>query len=210
MFRLIIVTFLYFLGSFSFAQNEKYVPAEEPERILKELQNVSKATSSIEASFTETKHIAILTTPQVAKGKMYYKQENKMKWEQKTPFEYIILINGDQLRIKDNGKEKHFQDGGKIASKVNGFMMSLIQGEYQDNNAYDSEFLTSKNNYLVVLDPKVKSLSKVYDKLELYFSKQDLRLFRMEFYETGGDQRSVEFYDQKYNSTINESIFQNL
>lgn len=206
----ILLTFLTAVFISSFVAQDGFKEIKNPSAVLAKLQEVSKATKTISTDFTETKHIAVLTTPQIATGKMYYKQQDKMKWMQQKPFEYIILINGEQLRIKDNGKEKSFSEGGKIASRINKFMMGLIQGDYQDSRGYTSKFFESGDRYLVELTPTVKSLSKVYDKLELYFDKKEYRLHRIKFFEASGDLRDVEFHDQIYNGKIEESVFQNL
>lgn len=195
---------------FSFIQEEKFKEVKNPEALLSKLKELASKTTTIQASFKEEKHLAFMDEPQEASGKMFYKKEDKMKWVQEKPFEYIILINGEVLKIKDNGKEKSFDESSKVASRINKFMMGLIQGDYQENKAYDSRFLESNSQYLIELTPKVKSLQKIYEKLELYFDKKDNRLQGIEFFETGGDLRSVKFYDQVYNGKIDDQVFLNL
>lgn len=194
--------------AFSFVNEQKFTKVENPETLLKKLQQVSKETNNIQSDFTEKKYIAVLNEPQIAKGKMFYQKENKMKWQQNTPFEYIILINNNNLQIKDNGKV--YDKGSLISSKISGFMMGLIKGDYQDSKEYTTHFFQSGKQYKVELIPEVKQLSKVYSKMNLYFAKDTYRLQQIEFFEAGGDRREVDFYNQKYNQPIDKSVFEKL
>lgn len=207
LFKLTVFLLVAFL-TISFVNEEKFTKVENPATILKKLQEVSGNTNSIESDFTEKKYIAVLNEPQIATGKMFYQKENNMKWQQNTPFEYIILIKENDLQIKDNGKV--YDKGGLMASKVSGFMMGLIKGDYQESKEYKTQFFQSEKQYMVELIPEVKQLSKVYSKMKLYFTKENYRLVQIEFLEAGGDRRVVDFYNQKYNQTIDKSVFEKL
>ena len=176
---------------FSFVSQNEFVVVDEPESILKQLKQVADKTNSIKAFYTEEKFISVLSNSQIAKGKFYYQKEDKMRWEQTVPYEYIILISGESLRIKDNGKEKQINQSNQVAVKINSFMMTLIQGDYQNNDQLSSRCLQSKDQYLIELTPTTKSLKKIYSKLNLYFSKEDKRLGVIEFFEEGGDKKIV-------------------
>lgn len=195
---------------FSFVSQNEFGLVENPERILKELKQVADKTNSIQAAYTEEKFISVLSNSQITKGNFYYQKEDKMRWEQTIPYEYIILISGETLRIKDNGKEKNISQSNQVAVKINAFMMSLIQGEYQDNKQLTSKCFESKDKYLIELTPTTKALKKVYSKLNLYFSKTDKRLGVIEFFEEGGDKKIVTFSNQEYNKTLDAKLFTTL
>ena len=120
----------------SFYASSNFIQIENKTEVLKKLKTVSQNTSTITATFTEEKFIAAFKNPQITNGTFYYTDKGQMRWEQKKPYEYIILINGKKLRIKDNGKEKEITQGGRMTAKVNEFMMSLIQGNYQDSKIF--------------------------------------------------------------------------
>ncbi len=70
--------------------------------VLDPIKAVSLQTHTISANFTEEKQLAAFNKPQFAKGKFYYVEKDKMRWEQNTPFDYLILINGKQLTLREN------------------------------------------------------------------------------------------------------------
>jgi len=193
----VVILFLALL-SLAFAPSE-YKLVSNPEVVLKKLKVSADKTYGIRADYTEEKFLAAFKNPQVSKGLFYYEKDNKMRWEQTTPYEYIILLNGKSLRIKDNGKEVKIPSSNRVALKVNEFMMKLIEGGYQNNKDLETTCYQSASKYLIELVPVTKPLSKTYAKLELYFSKKTTRLESIIFYETEGDKKVVTFTNQIYN-----------
>ena len=133
-----------------------------------------------------------------------------MRFQQLSPYPYIILINGESLRISDNGQEKHIPKRGNVAAKVNGFLLSLIQGDFSVTKNGSLTCFESSNTFKLVLVPGEKMLSKVYQEIVLYFDKESVRLEKIFFQETSGDTKTMFFSNQTYNSDILESIFNSL
>ena len=86
------------------AQNK--IPIKNPSELKAKLKQQAKKTSSIIADFKQEKHLSFMKNPQLSEGVFYYEQADKLRWEQNTPFNYVLLINNTDIRIKDNGKEK--------------------------------------------------------------------------------------------------------
>lgn len=203
-YSLLFISIIFLFFSFTI---EGFKKIENPDKLLTKIKSISNETKTIYSDFTEEKHLAILKKPQVSNGKFYYESDNKMRWEQNSPYEFIILINNKTLRIKDNGKEQKLGTGGKVALKINEFMMQLIQGDFQNNKDLAPEYFQSDKEYLIELTPQTKPLNKTYSKLGLYFSKSSYRLKTIIFYETEGDKRIVTFTNPKYNTKIDPSVF---
>src|SRR4051794_4695121 len=87
--------------SASLAFSQEFKPAANPDKILSDLRKSSLATTSIQADFKEEKYLSFLKDPEKSSGMFYFKKADRMRWEQQVPFKYIILINGDKLRVQD-------------------------------------------------------------------------------------------------------------
>ena len=192
----------------SFAQEFK--PAANPDKILADLMKSSLATSSIQADFKEEKYLSFLKEPEKSTGVFYYKKEDKMRWEQQTPFKYIILINGEKLRVLDAGKEKNVGSAGRMAGQIKQVMLGLVNGDFQQSKAFTLLCMESTDQYLIVLTPTNKRMKNVYAKINLTFSKSSLRLKELTFFEKGGDKSSMKFQNEKFNQPIAETVFTNL
>jgi outer membrane lipoprotein-sorting protein len=208
LFKVCFLIIFCFPGRFLFAQEFK--PAVNPDKILADLRKSSLATSSIQADFKEEKYLSFLKEPEKSTGVFYYKKEDKMRWEQQTPFKYVILINGEKLRVLDAGKEKNVGSAGKMAGQIKQVMLGLVNGDFQQNKAFMLACMESKDQYLIVLTPTNKRMKNVYAKINLAFSKSTLRLKELTFFEKGGDKSSMKFQNEKFNQPIAETVFTNL
>ncbi|KAA0992566.1 LolA family protein [Dyadobacter aurulentus] len=187
------------------AQNSK--PASDQAKILADLKGISQATSSIQAAFTEEKHMAVLKEPERSSGIFYFKAD-KMRWEQKVPVKYVIMINGDKLRIQEGGKEKNVGQSGRMAAQIKDLMIGLVNGDFQQNKAFSITTLASDDQYMVVLTPVNRRLKNIYAKITMVFPKSTLRLKELTFYEKGGDKSLLKFHSEKFNSQLNDSLFE--
>ena len=209
-YKSIVILLLSFYTIVSFTTNDEgFTKVKEKDKVLNELKRVANKTNTIKADFIEEKYLAAFKKPQVSSGKFYYKADDKMRWEQNTPFEYIILINGNSLRIKENGKEKNIPASGRIALKINDFMLKIIGGNFE-NKDFETFCYESTNRYKLELIPKTKQIRKIYTKFELFFLKKNKRLQQMIFFEANGDKRITTYSNQKYNESISDKIFNQL
>jgi len=205
----IFLAFVLILNSLN-ALAQEFKPASNPDKILADLRKSSLATSSIQADFREEKYLSFLKEPEKSSGVFYFKKADRMRWEQQTPFKYIILINGDKLRVQDGSKEKNVGAAGRMAGQIKQVMLGLVNGEFQESKAFTQVCMESSDQYMVVLTPTNKRMRSVYSKINLVFSKSNLRLKELTFFEKGGDKSVMKFQNEKFNQPIAESVFSNL
>jgi len=208
MFKYVFIFCGLFFWQTSFSQSFK--PAVNSEKMLSDLKKTSQSTNSIQADFREEKKVAILKESKMSSGVFYYKKTDKMRWEQKLPFSYVILINGDRIRIQDAGKEKKLGSAGRMAAQINELMIGLVNGDFQQNKAFKITCMESADLDQIILTPVNKRLKNVYSKIELVFPKSTHRLQELSFFEKGGDTSVMKFKNEKINQPIAESLFSNL
>jgi outer membrane lipoprotein-sorting protein len=185
-------------------------PAANPAKILAELRTSSQATNSIQADFKEEKYLAVLKNPEHSSGSFYYKKSDRMRWEQQKPSKYVILINGDKLRVEEAGKEKNVAAAGRMAGQIKEMMLGLVNGDFQQNKAFSQSVFENSEQYQIVLTPVSNRLKRVYSKINLIFSKSSLRLNELAFFEKSGDKSIMTFSNEKINQPIADSVFSNL
>ncbi|QRR00929.1 LolA family protein [Dyadobacter sandarakinus] len=190
------------------AQN--FRPVADPEKVLQELRKTAQATSSIRAAYTEEKFLSVLKTPEQSSGLFYYQKSDKMRWEQKLPVKYVVLINGDKLRIAENGKEKNTGAAGRMADQIKSLMIGLVNGDFQENKAFALSCAENEAQHMVTLVPANRRMKNVYAKITLVFSKKTSRLKELSFYEKNGDHSVMHFQNEVFNEPIDNSLFSNL
>ncbi|GGN05649.1 hypothetical protein GCM10010967_46070 [Dyadobacter beijingensis] len=206
--KLLIITWLACVCTLAGAQSFK--PAANPEKALADLRKTSQGTTSIQASFTEEKYLAVLKEPEKSSGVFYYQQKDKMRWEQRTPSKYIIVINGDKLRVQEGGKEKNVGQAGRMAAQIKELMIGLVNGDFQQNKGFSTACLESDGEYQIVLTPVNRRLKNIYAKITMVFPKSTLRLKELAFFEKGGDKSIMKFQQEKFNQPIAENLFKDL
>ena len=92
-----LLTSLFLLLGTVQAYSQEYTKIADPKACKAALEKQHKETKSIEADFTETSTSPLLTTPQKGSGKMWYKKENKIRWEKIKPESQVN--RGDVLSL---------------------------------------------------------------------------------------------------------------
>jgi len=205
------IILLLLITSFSFSVNaQERTQLKNPTELKKKLINQSTTTKSIVSDFTQEKYVSFMKEPQVSKGKFYYQQHNKMRWEQTLPYPYILLLNESEIQIKDNGIKKELKGANKMVGKINKLMLGLINGEIFNSKDFESNYFSSSSNYIIVLNPKSKRLQSIFNSIEISFSKKTIRLNTLIFLEKSGDKSVMKFFNNKFNTSINPTVFNNL
>ncbi|WP_025761939.1 outer membrane lipoprotein carrier protein LolA [Dyadobacter tibetensis] len=186
------------------AQN--FQAARQPQQVQEFLKKSADNTESIQAKFTEEKKMSVLKGVQKASGNFYFKKQDRMRWEQKLPDPYIILIDGAAVRIKDGGKEKNLE-GTRMAQQIRMLILGLINGNFTEDKSFEKLYLEHATAYQVRLLPRNKRLKAIYQEIRLIFDKKSGILEQLTFIEKGGDRRDMLFYDQVINKPLAESLF---
>ncbi len=97
-----------------------------------------------------------------------------------------------------------------MMGKINKLMLSLINGQIFDNKEFNGEYFSNETLYIVELTPNNKRLKDIFNTIELTFSKKTTRLTTLTFFEKSGDKSVMKFFNDKFNTSIDQSIFKTL
>ncbi|MCG7860037.1 outer membrane lipoprotein carrier protein LolA, partial [Flavihumibacter sediminis] len=61
----------------------------------------SAQVNSIQADFTQEKNLSLLAEKIISKGKFWFRKETQVRMEYQHPFQYLMIINGKNIYIKD-------------------------------------------------------------------------------------------------------------
>ena len=64
----------------------------------------------------------------ISKGKFWFKKENKVRMEYMQPFQYLMILNNNNIYIKDGQKENKISTGSnKLFQQVNRIVVDCVQ-----------------------------------------------------------------------------------
>ena len=80
------------------------MPAQTVNQVRQRINAVAAQTKTMECDFVQTKTVRMLNSKLVSRGKMYYQQASKLRWQYVTPYQYTFVLNGNQVRLKSHGR----------------------------------------------------------------------------------------------------------
>lgn len=186
---------------------QQFNASPQPEKVLEMLKKQNSETKSIQADFQEEKFLSYLNTPQSSKGKFYYQENDKMRWEQVSPFPYTLLVNGDKIVVKENGVSKDVSSSTRVTGRMSNLLMALIKGDFQSSGTFSSKVMESKDAYKILLTPTDKRMKNYYQEIQMVFAKGSLQLKELTFLEKKGNRTVTRFSNEKINHKLNGDLF---
>ena len=192
----------------SFAQNNNFRKVKNPETIAAKLNAASKSTRTIDSDFKQYKHLDILENDLESTGHFSFKASDKVRWEYLKPYEYLIVMNGGMMWIKDGGKTKKYDTrSNKMFKEINDLMVGMLQGKILKSDKFDIAFYENSNRILAKLKPKSGDMQEFLNEMQLYFDKKNYTVLKIKILEQSGDYTLIEFYNRKMNIEIPNSKF---
>lgn len=189
------------------ASAQDYARISDPKACKAILEKQHKETKSIQADFTETVTSSLLTAAQKGSGKMWYKQENKIRWEKSKPESQIILINGKAVRLQEKGKEVSSASSKMVVKKIQGLMVQMMTGEFLNEKEFKISYFENKSNYKLILTPKSDKMKRYVSEINLIFSKKEGTIKELTMLTDSDNKLVYSFSNMEVNGTINDSKF---
>jgi outer membrane lipoprotein-sorting protein len=183
--------------------------ADSLDEVIKRVQEAQKKTNTLEADFTQEKTLALLSKPEVSRGRFIYQKPNNVRWTYDAPRRVEMLIaNGmlttyyPDLNKAEQIEVKRYQD--RI------FKYMGASGALDELAAYfNFTFVNTadKPYYVLDLEPKTKSIAKRIRHLKIWIDKKSYLTTQFEYTEGDGDKTRYEFTNIKLNQPVAQNRF---
>lgn len=202
-----ITSFLLFIAISGASFAQEYTKISDTKSCKAALEKQHKETKSIQSDFSETSSSSLLSTPQKGTGKMWYKKEDKIRWEKTKPESQIILINGKTVKLQEKGKEVSSASSKMVVKKIQQLMVQMMTGDFLNEKDFKISYYESKTNYKLVLTPKSDKMKRYVAEISLIFGKEQLLLKELTMKQNETDKLVYSFTNMQQNGTINDSKF---
>ena len=187
------------------AQDWNSLDANDP--MLTELKSALSGMESINGDIQQEKSFAFLTEKLISKGVFIYQKENRLRWQFNEPIDYIILINENSMRLKEDGDEKKYKGMNQILRQVKEIILGCIDGSIMSNPNYKTVFSTNESDIRIQLQPKEKNLKQFIQQIQVHFAKDGSVLKKVTLTDPSGDTTDIFFSNVKTNQQIDASVF---
>jgi len=197
---LLLATMSYGQKGFTLISNTAQLQAD--------LQKSAAKTQSLKSDFTQIKHMKMLDDKVRSKGTFHFKQTDKVRIEYSHPFSYLVVMNGSQLMIKEGGKiSKINTSNSKTMQSVNKIMIDCMRGTVFQNKDFNIKAFYSNSQYLLQLSPVNSAMSGLFTTINIYLSKQDNSVDKLELKEKNGDYTEMIFMNKTHNLSLKDALF---
>ena len=190
------------------AQYPGYKAVADLSRFKEVFTSMAKSIQTIKSDFVQEKELSLLSEKIVSKGKFWFKKENKVRMEYQQPFQYLMVINQDNIYIKDGQKENKISSrSNKLFQQINKITVDCIQGTVLNNPEYKIIVFENNQVFLIELSPSAKALREFFKNINIFVSKKDYSVDKLELHEQSGDKTVISYVNKELNTTLPDALF---
>jgi len=189
-----------------FSWTQSYRAVQNERAVKTAIQQKHQKTKSITAHFTETTHSKMLANPQITKGSLLFEKESKIRWENSTN-KQLVLLNGNTVNIYENNRLINNATSQRTAKQLQKMMLNLLSGDFLNEKNFTIQYQESETHYCLSLLPTSSRTNKHVTEILLIFDKKTLLLNEMTI--KNGETQKIEyaFYDIHDNNPIDPQKF---
>ena len=188
-----------------------HVPAQSinDQQVKYEISQVAAKMKSMKCDFVQTKQLKMLNDKMVSKGRMYYQQGNKLRWEYESPYRYVFVLNDSKVVLKNSSRSDVIDvNQNKMFREIVRIMMNTVVGNcLTDEKDFKVGIDTSDLEYVATLFPLRKDLKQMFSKIVLHFNRQKKMITQVVLIEKNGDRTVIELKNVQANVAIPDNIF---
>ena len=190
------------------AQYNGYTAVNDTEKFRVPFAAASQKTNTIKSDFVQEKTLSLLSEKIISEGKFWFKKEDKVRMEYEKPYEYLMIINGDNVLVKESEKVNRMSaKSNKLFQQVNRIMMDCVRGNLFNNADYKTRVFENNQGYLVEMVPVSKALKDLFSAINVSIDKKNYSVTRITMIERSADQTEIKFVNKELNATIPDALF---
>jgi outer membrane lipoprotein-sorting protein len=168
----------------------------------------AKTVQSIKSDFIQEKDLSVLEETILSEGHFWFKRENKVRIEYVKPFRYLLLMNGDQILVRDENKENRMNTkSNKLFQQVNRIIVDCVQGTILENKGFSNRLFQNETMELLEMTPLSQALKDFFETIVVLVEKKDYSVSSIDLREPGGDHTILRFTRKELNTKLNDEIF---
>ena len=178
-------------------------------QIKQKISQVAATMKTMQCDFVQTKHLKMLNDEMVSKGRMYYQQGNRLRWEYTSPYTYTFIINDDKVLLKNSQRNDVIDvNKNKLFKEIARIMMNSVVGNcLNDEKNFKSSLSVSGGAWVATLLPQRKDMKQMFQKIVLHFSQKQAMVTQVELIEKNGDRTIIDLKNIRTNEAISTNMF---
>jgi outer membrane lipoprotein-sorting protein len=190
------------------AQHTGYTQLTDLSKFKEQFTATAQKTNSIKSDFVQEKNLSMLAEKITSKGKFWFKKDNMVRMEYTQPSKYLMIINKDNILVKDEQKENKINTrSNKLFQQINKIIVDCVQGSILGNPDFKVKVFENKSNYLVELSPLSKGIKDFFKSINISVDKKDNSVSNIDMQEPSGDNTTIHFINKEINASLPDALF---
>lgn len=185
------------------------VSAQTVKQVRQRVNTVAAQMKTMECDFVQTKTVRMLNSKLISRGKMYYQQTGKLRWQYLSPYQYTFVLNGNQVKLKSQGRNDLINvEQNKMFKEITRIMMNSVLGKCVDSSRDFKVALSgSGNNWKALMTPQSKTMKQMFQSISVVFNYQRGTVSAVQLVEKNGDKTVIVLKNVKSNQPLHADLF---
>ncbi|MDD6437023.1 MAG: outer membrane lipoprotein carrier protein LolA [Prevotella sp.] len=185
------------------------VSAQTVNQVRQRINTVAAQMKTMECDFVQTKTVRMLNSKLISRGKMYYQQTGKLRWQYLSPYQYTFVLNGNQVKLKSQGRNDVINvEQNKMFKEITRIMMNSVLGKCVDSSRDFKVALSgSGNNWKALMTPQSKTMKQMFQSISVVFNYQRGTVSAVQLVEKNGDKTVIVLKNVKSNQPLHADLF---
>ncbi|MDJ0622227.1 MAG: outer membrane lipoprotein carrier protein LolA [Desulfocapsaceae bacterium] len=165
------------------------------------------AIQTIQAEFTQEKHLKILKKPLISTGIFVFAAPQSLRWEYHSPIPSILLMHDGSIQKYTEQDGKFVADRGMRLDAMQVVLTEIsnwLDGRFRENDIFT---VTFPDQHTVLLLPKDAMMANLINKIELKLADQQGLLDSVTIFEGPEAYTHMSFSERILNKNIPASVF---
>ncbi|MGN0191862.1 MAG: outer membrane lipoprotein carrier protein LolA [Candidatus Cryptobacteroides sp.] len=184
------------------------LPAQTPQEVIvAAILRSGAGMQTMECDFVQTRTVQLMAEPMVSKGRMYYAQPSRLRWEYTNPVPSAFILDNSKAWVLNGGSVSDVSSN-KMFKGLGRMLIGCLEGKVvDDDKSFQVEISESEDLWAVKLLPLKKDVKQMWDSIVLHFVPSRNAVVKVEMNEKTGDATVVELRNMKVNGKIDDKLF---
>ena len=143
----------------------------EENAMIQQIVTSSQNIRTLQCRLRQEKTSRLLTEPQVATGRMAFRQPDNFRWEYLEPTPFVFVMRGGAMKSRTaDGKVSNLSASSSGLGSLTNVIVSLITGKsLADGKTFEVSIIPDGSVWNVRLTPKDRRMKRMFKAIELNF-----------------------------------------
>lgn len=210
--RLVLILLICIMPSMVIGQEAGQItdPANVKSDVFSRIRQAASNVRTLAGEFTQEKHLEMLENAPVSKGRFFFQNPDRLRWEVYEPAAMGFIVDGEKgKRWKGRSGARQSFDLKKepVIRIISDQVFAWARADFERLEAGYDITVMGEGPVTLKLVPLSVTEKKYLEYIKLVFSPEDDYVTAIEVHESGGDYTRITFVGMAVNTPLQEDTF---